>query len=237
MNPVDLVVTFTKKKPEALALPKRAVIVFDAGDLRRLLSKKKHRPIDAWARFRWIYRIEESDTVITKSYFGGPNVAAVVEELSSFGVREIVLWGYCGGIEKDIGLGDTIVAKGAIREDGVSYHYTEDEDAFVYANWLDEWQEKAKRWGFREGLIWSCDALYRETQGKITEYRAQGVSAVEMEVASFYTVCTHRKVKGIAFLVVSDLFREMKWTPGFHTKPFGAGVKKLHEFMMEEVVR
>jgi uridine phosphorylase len=255
LNPADLVTTFTKKRLEELALPPRAIITFNSGDSKRLLDKKKHRLIDAWTPFRWIYAVDGSDTVITKSYFGGPNVAALVEELSAFGVSEFIIWGYCGGIGNAIGVGDIIAAKGALREDGTSYHYLDDtlnnppsppfdkggmggfsSCDFVYTDWLTYWDSEARDRGFQEGLIWSCDAIYRETRDKILKYRKLGISAVEMEVASFYAVCKFKRLQGIAFLVVSDSLKDDRWTPGFHSKPFREGVKKLAEFMADKVI-
>lgn len=241
LKPVDLVRTFTKRTTEELALPGRAIIVFSIGDLKRILAGRSHKLIDAWARFRRLYVIEGTNTIIVNSSFGGPNIAAVVEELSSFGVREFIIWGYCGGIGKTVNLGDIIVAEGALREDGVSHHYIRstygrDADSFIYTDWLDEWEGLAEDRGFYKGLIWSCDAIYRETEDKIIKYRKMGISAVEMEVASFYAVCKYREVKGIAFLVVSDLLNDIGWTPGFHTTHFDQGAKKLLEFIMEQVV-
>jgi len=237
LNPVDLVSAFTGKTADELALPERAIIVFNSGDAKRVLNRKKHRLIDGWLNFRWLYRIEESSTVITRSYFGGPNIAALVEELAAFGVKEFVIWGYAGGIACQLKIGDVIAAKGALREDGVSSHYIDDEDDFVYSNWFEEWEQHTKERGFREGIIWSCDAIYRETREKTRKYREAGISAVEMEVASFYAVCKLKGIKGIAFLIVSDLLNDEGWTGGFHTKPFRDGVRKLSKFMLEEVIR
>jgi len=240
LNPHDLVLAFTGKTADELALPERAIVVFDSGDLKRVLNKKKHRLIDAWLNFRWIYRIEESNTVITRSYFGGPNIAALVEELAAFGVKEFVIWGYAGGIDDRLMIGDIITAKGALKEDGASYHYIDVDkaanDDFVYTDWFEAWEGHAKDRGFREGIIWSCDAIYRETREKVRKYRETGISAVEMEVASFYAVCTFKRVKGIAFLVVSDLLRDEGWTGGFRTKQFQDGVRKLSGFMLDTVI-
>jgi uridine phosphorylase len=256
LNPVDLVTTFTKKTPEELALPRRAIVTFNSGDLKRILSGQKQRLIDKWAPFRWIYGIDGSSTVVTKSYFGGPNVAALVEELSAFGVKEFIVWGYCGGIGESINVGDVIVAKGALREEGTSYHYLDDQrnESFplppfgkgrsggfsggkvVYTDWIDHWTSEAENQGFQEGLIWSCDAIYRETRDKALNYRKMGISAVEMEVASFYAVCKSKELKGIALLVVSDLLKDDRWIPGFHTKPFRQGVRKLAEFITTKVI-
>jgi purine-nucleoside phosphorylase len=63
-----------------------------------------------------------------------------------------------------------------------------------------------------------------------------GIHAVEMEVASFYAVCKAKKLKGVAFLVVSDLFRQNKWKPGFSELSFKEGIRRLREFFLEQVI-
>lgn len=238
LNPCDLVTTFTKKTIRELALPKRAVIVFNTGDLRHITGRFKHSLVDAWSGFRTIYRIEGKDTVVTRSAFGGPNIAAMVEELACFGVEEFCLWGYCGGIKEGLKFGDVIAVEGALREDGVSYHYLDKGEAdIVYTDWIDYWNSQIKDHNFLKGIIWSCDALYRETEKKIKKYSRKGVLAVEMEVASFYSVCRYRGVKGIAFLVVSDLLYGGRWKGGFHTKALQQGVQKLSKFILDIVIK
>lgn len=236
LTPADIVSTFTGKKREELSLPERVIITFNTGDLKSILNKSKGNLIGAWSHFRPIYRIEKSNTVIIRSYLGGPNIAATVEELSAFGVKEFVLWGYCGGIDSSLEIGNVILVRGALREDGISYHYLKDREAFVYSDWVGAWKHCVKEWGFFEGTVWSCDALYRETQSKIKRYRKMGISAVEMEVASFYAVCKYKEVMGIAFLIISDIFRDRGWEGGFFTKPFKEGVRRLSDFMLKEVV-
>jgi len=249
LKPIDLVTTFTGRKPEELILPRRAVITFNSGDVKRILDMREHRLVDAWAPFRKIFRIADSDTVVTKSYFGGPNIAATVEELAALGVRELVIWGYCGGMGETVNIGDMIIAKGALREDGTSGHYLDpppfqqerpggfSPSDFIYTDWLDHWKDETRNLGFREGLVWSCDAIYRETKDKVSEYGRMGILAVEMEVASFYAVCKFKKLDAIAFLVVSDSLKDDNWTPGFRSKPFKQGVIRMAEFMAEKVIR
>ncbi len=252
LKPADLVTTFTKKKAEELALPRRAIITFDSGDVKRILNVRQCRPADAWTPFRSIYTIDSSNTAITRSYFGGPNIAALVEELAAFGVKEFIIWGYCGSIGEVVDIGDIIMAEGALREDGTSYHYLGSplrpsfgkggQEGFsggdlVHTDWLDHWKSRAEAAGFRQGLVWSCDAIYRETQGKVSEYGKMGILAVEMEVASFYAVCKFRELSAMAFLVVSDSLKDGKWTPGFHSTSFKQGVKRMAEFIAEKVIQ
>jgi uridine phosphorylase len=236
LAPSDIVSSFTGKSVQELSLPARAIVTFSDGDLKRVKNSKETMVNEAWLPFRTIHHIKESATVMTKSSFGGPNIAALVEELAAFGMKECVLWGYCGAIHNDMNIGDVIVAQRALREDGVSYHYLEEDEDFVESNWFEKWAFAKDDYGLREGAIWSCDAIYRETEEKISRYREKGILGVEMEVASFYAVCKYTGVKGIAFLVVSDVFRDGLWRSGFRTKPFKEGIKRLTGFVLDKVV-
>ncbi|OPY74570.1 MAG: Uridine phosphorylase [Syntrophorhabdus sp. PtaU1.Bin058] len=236
LNPVDIVETFTGRNKRELGLPERAIIVFHTGDLRRLIHRTGAEIVDQWSGFRSIYRVPQSNVVITRSHFGGPYIAAIVEELSSFGVQEFILFGYCGAISDTLQLGDLLMANGALREDGVSYHYLDDPAEIIYSDWAGTWLLPARERGLHEGLIWSCDAIYRETASKIERYREQGMLAVEMEVASLYAVCTFKGLKGIAFLVVSDVFSGGTWKGGFHTGALKKGVRELSDFIVEKAI-
>jgi uridine phosphorylase len=236
LAPSDIVLSFTGKNVQELFLPARAVVTFSDGDLKRVMNRKETMVNAAWQPFRTIHHIRESAVVMTKCFFGGPNIAALVEELSAFGVKECVLWGYCGAIHNDVSIGDVIVVKKALREDGASYHYLEEDEDFIESNWFEKWVFARDDFGFREGSIWSCDAIYRETEEKISSYGGRNILGVEMEVASFYAVCKHKGIKGIAFLVVSDTFRDGLWKSGFHTKPFREGVKRLTGFVLDKVI-
>jgi len=230
----DIVRAITGKKPEELQLPRRAIITFSFGDVKSLLGNKHQKPIQAWTPFRSLFLIADTDTIVTRCYFGGPNIAALVEELSAFGVHEFVLWGYCGGISNDITIGDLLIAKGALRQDGVSYHYLDNADDFVFTDWFQAWHEKAGAFSIRPAMIWSCDALYRETKNKISSFRKMGIHGVEMETASFYAVCKAKKLKGIAFLVVSDRFMQNRWQPGFFEASFKDGARRMSNFLISE---
>jgi uridine phosphorylase len=233
LNATDIVSAFTGRTGEELRLPRRAIVTFTLDDTKSLLGNPHQKPITSWSRFRSIYRIHGADVVVTRSYFGGPNVAALVEELSAFGVTEFVLWGYCGGMAADLSIGDLLIVEQALREDGVSYHYLQGDDAFVSSDWFHGWRDTAVAAAIRPSSIWTCDALYRETRNKIETYRRKGIEAVEMEVASFYAVTSSKNLRGIAFLVVSDLFTKGGWKPGFSEPQFQAGSLRLKEFLFK----
>ncbi|MHB8110346.1 MAG: phosphorylase family protein [Syntrophorhabdaceae bacterium] len=236
LGPRDLVRAFTKKNDNDLALPERAIITFTDVDRKRLTAGREYAVIEPWLPLRNLYLFSGTRTITVRSFFGGPNIAALVEELSAFGVKEFILWGYCGGISTSQGIGDVCIAGRAFREDGVSYHYLDQDDDFVESNWAGAWDPGAKICGFQSIDVWTTDALYRETRGKILEFALRGMSAVEMETASLYAVCNAKGLKAVSFLVVSDLFTGGRWLSGFHTQKFKEGVKKLSRFVAEQAI-
>ncbi len=70
----------------------------------------------------------------------------------------------------------------------------------------------------RLGGVWSTDAPYRETVGKVDEYARRGVLAVDMETTAMMAVATHRKAEFAAVLTISDLVHGPEWDPAFGTK-------------------
>lgn len=236
LQPSDMAQAFTKSSSRDLSLPSRAIVVVNGGDLNTLVRKTGATRIAAWSPYRSLFRIPHRQTVMVRSPFGGPNMAVLVEELACFGVEEICFWGYCGGIREDVSVGDRILVDRALRDEGTSYHYLPDREPFVSSGWHARWQAICSREGFMTGPVWSCDAPYRETQGKVEEYSGTGVLGVEMEVASLYAVCAYRGVKGIAFVVVSDLVTSRGWSPGFSSVPFKEGARSMAAFILEQAV-
>ncbi|MGD0486745.1 MAG: nucleoside phosphorylase [Syntrophorhabdales bacterium] len=236
LTPADLVLAFTGAAPEALLLPRRAVIVFTPADLDRLARETGAEPVPVWRPFKRLYRPRGKETVLARSWVGGPAVAALVEELAAFRVREFCLWGYCGGISADVRVGDVILATAAFREEGVSSHYLEDEDELVGSEWAAQWELPSKKARILAGPVWTCDALYRETAEKVARYAERGVLGVEMEVASFYAVCKQKGLKAMAFLVVSDVVRPDGWESGFKSTQLQKGAARLSAYIRKYVL-
>jgi uridine phosphorylase len=126
---------------------------------------------------------------------GAPIAAGLLEEAIAFGCRKFIACGGCGVLEKDIAVGHLIVVSGAVRDEGVSYHYlpparevTADERG-IHA--LIKTLE-ARGVPYRVGKTWTTDAPYRETVNKIARRREEGCLAVEMESAALMAVARFR---------------------------------------------
>lgn len=128
---------------------------------------------------------------------GAPIAAGLLEEAIAFGCRKFIACGGCGVLEKDIAVGHIVVVSGAVRDEGVSYHYlppsrevTANESGVnALVKTLD-----GRGVPYRVGKTWTTDAPYRETVNKIARRREEGCLTVEMESAAFMAVAQFRNV-------------------------------------------
>lgn len=151
---------------------------------------------------------------------GGPAAAGLIDELGMLGVKNFIACGSAGGF-KNQDLTQILLINRAIRDEGTSLHYIKPS---VYVETGDKAQlalkealTKAKK-SFVEGAIWTTDAFYRETPGRIAKRIKQGALAVDMECASWAAVA---KVRGFQFgqiIYFSDaIFEDGQWS-GFRDK-------------------
>jgi len=155
---------------------------------------------------------------------GAPYGVMVLETLIAAGIGKILFWGWCGAISDKIKIGDIIVPNGAVIDEGTSRHYGA--DSAQVAEPSDDITTKIRdaltrhRLEFHEGLVWSTDAIFRETRAKVERFQSQGALAVEMEASALFTVAKYRAVKVGALLMVSDELAAFTWKPGFNDQRF-----------------
>lgn len=160
---------------------------------------------------------------------GAAAVAAKVEELTAFGVRQFVSLGLAGGISPRLKLGELIICEESIRDEGISHHYLAPGDRAkadpVLVNKLEESCRRLEV-GFVKGSSWTIDSPYRETQEELRYYRETGILTVEMEASALFAVAKYREVSAAAIFVVSDLLQdEREWEPNFHFKQVKQGME------------
>jgi uridine phosphorylase len=235
VNPEDMVRAFTHQKGETsceLSLENLALITFTSQDLYSIVqSREQARLIEAWRnRNPRIYR--GKGWVAAQSPLGAPGAVMLLEELVAFGVKRIILLGYCGTIQNGVFLGDLVLPLEAIREEGTSYHYLARgekslPDPGIQKNLVDS----IGRIGLplHQGTIWTTDAPYRETAEKVRRYRMEGVLAVEMEMAAVFAFGKAAKISVGAILIVSDEVREEGWKIGFFSPQIRSTRKRVIE--------
>jgi len=171
----------------------------------------------------------EGETLLslTGPIIGAPYAVIILETLISFGATQIIYLGSCGAVSPEVKIGDIIIPSGCLIDEGTSRHYRSVKDDFTEpSSALVENLKLTAKWmkvDCRHGLIWTTDAVFRETPGKVAGYRNRGVLAVEMELSALFTVGKSYGVDMAGILVVSDELSTLRWKPGFKTDAFKKG--------------
>ena len=155
---------------------------------------------------------------------GAPYGAMILETLVAAGIEKILFWGWCGAVSGKIKIGDIIVPNGAVIDEGTSGHYGghSAQVAKPSGEITTKIRDALTRHPleFHEGLVWSTDAIFRETREKVERFRSRGALAVEMETSALFSIGSYRAVKVGAILVVSDELDTFIWNPGFKDQRF-----------------
>ncbi len=157
---------------------------------------------------------------------GAPYAAMVVESLRVWGVTRLVFIGWCGAVSPQVKAGDLVVPSAAVVDEGTSGHYGRPagQTARPEPALTDQVRSALQRQGasHHEGMVWTTDAIFRETVAKVKHFQGRGVLAVEMEMSAIFTVAAFRRIQAAGLLVVSDELSDYHWRPGFSLPAFRA---------------
>lgn len=168
--------------------------------------------------------------IVGKFGIGAPAAAVMLEELIAWGVGSFISIGTAGGLVKGLHPGAVVLCTGALRDEGVSYHYVPGGGLALPDEALsDDLGSAFDAAGvpYHSGISWTTDAIYRETKEEIDSVVARGASTVEMEASALFTVARYRGTPMAACFTISDSLAETEWQPEFLSKDTDAGLEKL----------
>lgn len=136
-----------------------------------------------------------------------PQGAIVGEMVCAAGGKHILRTGSCGALSEDIAIGDLIIVTGAVRGEGTTPYYVPAKFSTVAdVRVTGALMQAAEIMGVKchLGLVWTTDALLKETRDRVEEMRRITVKAVDMVSSSVLTVAQLYEVAAGAILAVSD---------------------------------
>ena len=143
---------------------------------------------------------------------GIPSASIYAKELiTEYDVKNLIRVGSCGGIRKDVGIRDVIIAMGACTDSGVNRARFRNLDYSAIADYgllraaVDAAEAKGKT--VRVGNVFSADLFYHPDFSLFDTMENMGVLAVEMEAAGLYGVAAEYGAHALAILTVSDHIR------------------------------
>ncbi|QTL97860.1 hypothetical protein GM661_07605 [Iocasia frigidifontis] len=148
------------------------------------------------------------DLNLIQGGYGSPAAIDTLETIIAMGTKRVVIFGMCGGIGKDLEVGDLIIPKEVIREEGTSYHYlksginSEPDIELLHKaeNFFTKHYEKKTF----TGKTVSTDAVYRQTINKEKSWREESILGIDMESSALLAVCSYYKIPAVSILIVSD---------------------------------
>lgn len=163
-----------------------------------------------------LYRYKGANIGIIKTTVGAPITATMIEEVGyCYSCNKFVMFGSCGGLDKELTAGKIIVPTHAYRDEGMSYHYAPPADYIEIKN-CNKVAEilESLNIDYVLGKTWTTDAFYREVRPKFERLKKEGCIAVEMEVASCQAVADWRGAEFYNFLYRGDNLDSDKWEKG-----------------------
>ncbi len=140
---------------------------------------------------------------------GIPSISIYVNELiQSYGVKNLIRVGTCGGIQKDVKVRDVILAMTSCTDSNINHLTFPGFDFSPCANF--DLLKKAYEAGIEKGLyirvgnVLTADIFYRESMDMVKKLGDYGVLAVEMETTALYTLAAKYGVNALSVLTVSD---------------------------------
>jgi uridine phosphorylase len=223
---------------KALRVEACALICVIPPDLKAFVKRLHGEPVKAWQGLREVYRgcLGGKRVTIARAPFGAPGCVALVEELAAFGMQRALFVGYCGSLQPGVRAGDIICPTEAVREEGTSFHYLpSDIPAKPHPDIQKLIVEHLRRHKvpYHEGKIWTTDAIYRETRGKVKRYQDDGVLGVEMELAALFAFGMAQNVAIGGMLVVTDELATGRWRPRFFSPHLIRGVRRARTAAVE----
>jgi uridine phosphorylase len=159
-----------------------------------------------------IYIVDAGDgdrVVVFHPGVGAPAAVHHLERAVAAGVREIVVCGGAGALVPGLALGHAVIATGAIRDEGTSFHYASpapriEVDREVVGALTALLAERSVP--YVAGLTWTTDAPFRETAASVAARRDQGCLTVEMEAAALLAAARFRGARlGLLLYAGDDL--------------------------------
>ncbi len=153
------------------------------------------------------------------SGMGGPSVAIGVEELHELGVHTLLRVGTCGALQREVKMGDLVIAYAAVRSEGTPDGYVPKEYPAVASldvvNALVEAAQAAKA-PYHVGLMRSVDALYSDLvpdqmprpdlRAELDMWTRAGIIGNDMETSTLYVVSRLRGMRaGTICLCVDEV--------------------------------
>lgn len=178
--------------------------------LERLLSRGNVLvPISSYhLDYDWFLFMNGAGTPILVAVSqGAPMAVDLAERYVHSGVKKIVRIGTTGALVKSLRMGDVVIPFAAIRDEGTSGFYIDGKAPALTDIGFSMEIAKALRTCVNEvhqGIVWSTDGRWKESDDAVSRYIASGAIAGDMESSALFALGIEKKVSVCSISIVSD---------------------------------
>ena len=153
-----------------------------------------------------IYLSEKENIAVFCDFmgFGAPMWAWVFEQLVTYGIKKFIYIGVFGQVNPKYNLDKIYVVKKALRDEGTSYHYSDDTDSWAYPD--QELTQNLEKMGAQPINIWTTDAMFKQTLTEIDYAQKNDIAGFEMELSALFTIAKEKSVQIASLQVISDYY-------------------------------
>jgi len=147
-----------------------------------------------------------SEITLVYSGMGSPAAANALEMVAAAGAKRVVVFGACGGVAEEVGVGDLVVATGAVRGEGTSAFYAPAgfPAAFDPLMTAQLWEVASDSEAqVHRGVVFTTDAGYRQGPEIYEDCRGL-VIGVESECSAVAVVSASLGLQAGALLFCTD---------------------------------
>ncbi len=142
---------------------------------------------------------------------GSPQAALIINCLAYLdNLKSVIMLGMCGGIDDILKVGNFVVPTAAIRGEGSSRHYLPKEFPAIPASSINLYcigsVRKKEHLTPKCGIVYSTDRRLWEFDDHFIDYlRRYRILAIDMELATLFSVAYHYEVPIGSIMLVSDM--------------------------------
>ena len=171
--------------------------------------KEKFQGDYSEGNFRTLH-VKDMNCTIIDYGIGSPQAALLINCLAYLdNLKAVIVLGMCGGIDDTLEIGDFIVPSAAIRGEGTSRHYLPPEFPAIPTSSVNLYCVGAvRKIGMtpRCGIVYTTDRRLWEFDNQFVNHlRQQRILAIEMELATLFSVAYHYEVPIGSVMLISDM--------------------------------
>ena len=183
------------------------------------------------------------DVTVMSTGMGCFSAVTAVEELAAIGADTFIRIGSCATYQREIELGDNIIATGCIRDEGCTLEFAPQSfpavpDLEVMTGLIESAKEIGAR--YHTGIVRTCENFYlRERSPKLNEqYARLGAVALEMELSAILMAAIDLGKRAGGILTVgSNLVTTENRYKGQRVAEFELGEKNMIKIALETLKR